>query len=237
MEPPPKAVFFDAAGTLIHLPAGVGHHYSAAARRLGWEIAPDQLSAVFAHLWKRLPAPAPTLRPRPDDGRAWWRDLVLQLLHLAGAPPHFDRERYFEEVYQEFARPGVWALYPEVAGVLETVARHSRLAILSNFDGRLRQVLGHLGIADRFCQVTLSSEAGADKPHPWIFEHALAQAGIDPAHALMVGDEWEADVLGARRAGMRALHIERPRQDLRALLDAFPAWAKEHPQVKQMEAD
>lgn len=222
MESRPQILFFDAAGTLIHLPKGVGHHYSVVARRHGWDASPEALATAFAALWKGLPAAPPSFpQPRPDDGRPWWRDLVHRLLDQTGAPPRFDRDAYFEGVYGEFAQPGVWALYPEVTGVLESLGRHSRLAILSNFDGRLRQVLQHLGIAEHFCQITLSSEVGADKPHPGIYEHALAQCGIAPADALMVGDEWEADVLGPRRAGMRALHIERPRQDLRALLEAL----------------
>ena len=47
------------------------------------------------------------------------------------------------------------------------------------------------------------------KPHPSIFEAALAQAGLNAGESLMVGDSMAHDIEGARRAGMRGVLVHR----------------------------
>ena len=65
----------------------------------------------------------------------------------------------------------------------------------------------------------VSSEVGADKPSSKIFSAALARTGIRASEALHVGDEPEADWLGAERAGLRAFRLQRPENSLRGVLD------------------
>ena len=216
-----KTIFFDATGTLIHLPRGVGFHYAGIAARFGWNADAAEVAKTFRTAWHEMPPPPSTRLPKPDDDRGWWRALVERVLDASGAPDRFDRDGYFDAVYAEFAQPGVWALFPETLEVLDALAARHRLSVLSNFDGRLRTVLRQLGVLDRFEHLIISSEAGADKPDPWIFEHALARAGVAPHEALLVGDDPECDIAGARRAGWHAFHIDRPRITLRDLLPAL----------------
>ena len=216
-----KVIFFDATGTLIHLPRGVGFHYTEVAARFGWNADEDSVGRAFRALWSEMPPPQTTRGPKPDDDRSWWRELVSRVLDRSGAPDGFDREGYFDAVYDEFTKPGVWALYPETIGVLDALVGRYRLCVLSNFDRRLKTVLAQLGVLERFAEIVISSEAGADKPDPWIFEHACARAGVMPHEALLVGDDPECDVAGARNAGWHAFHVERPRLTLRDLLPAL----------------
>ena len=220
-----KVVFFDATGTLIHLPRGVGFHYAGVAARFGWNAGADSVGKAFRALWSEMPPPKTTREPKPDDDRGWWRELVSRVLDRSGAPDGFDREEYFDAVYDEFTKPGVWELYPETLEVLDALAARHRLCVLSNFDRRLRTVLAQLGVLARFDDVVISSEAGADKPDPWIFEHALARAGCAPHEALLAGDDPECDVAGAQRAGWHAFHVERPRTTLRDLLSRLSGTA------------
>ena len=53
-----------------------------------------------------------------------------------------------------------------------------------------------------FTTVVYSEEAGVRKPHRAIFELALSRANCRAAEALMIGDDWDADILGARNAGI-----------------------------------
>ena len=216
-----KVIFFDAAGTLVHLPRGVGFHYATVAARFGWEIEPAIIGRAFGAAWKAMPSPPAGGQRRPDDDRDWWRDLVWEVLDQCAAPGDFCRSEYFDELYLEFARPGIWDLYPEVLEVLDLLAPHYQLAVLSNFDGRLRTVLAHLGILDRFSTVVISSEVGADKPDPLIFSRATTLAKVAPREALLAGDDLEHDVVGAQRAGWHAFHVDRPRLTLRDLLPAL----------------
>jgi len=213
-------IFFDAAGTLIGLIRGVEHHYCEVATRHGLEVDRQVMREAFRMTWKEMPSPETTQKPRADDDRGWWQAFVNRVLDKCAVERGggFDREMYFAELYEEFARPGVWELFPEVKAVLEELAQIYRLGIISNFDRRLRRVLTELGVGHLFSPVVISSEVGADKPDPWIFQQALAQAKIAPHEALHVGDEPSADWEGAAKAGMQVFRLRRPETTLEHLL-------------------
>lgn len=220
--PEMRVVFFDAFGTLLHLPRSVGYHYREVALRHGLDIAVETLDSAFVKAWKSAPAPLLTRRPRPDDDRGWWQSLVNQVLDTCNAPQTIPREELFTELYHEFIQPGVWELYPEVLEVLEQVRASYPIGILSNFDGRLRVILEGLGIASLFDHWVISSEVGADKPEPYIFECALKLAGVAPAEALHVGDDPVGDWDAAAAAGFHVFRLDRPQHSLRDLLTVLP---------------
>ena len=217
-----KVIFFDAVGTLIYLPKGVGAHYSQGARRHGCEIPADVLQAAFVAVYRKMPPRPATRSARPDDDKGWWRELVDRVLdrcHVGedGVGP-LDRGAYFEDVYAEFAMPEVWELFPETLETLDALRPHFTLGIISNFDGRLRTILGHLGIADRFQHIVISSEAGSDKPDPWIFHRALSLAEVSAEEVLYIGDDPVRDWQGGEALGLQTFRLERPGNSLRDVL-------------------
>ncbi len=214
-----RAVFLDAAGTLFRLSRSVGWHYRDVALRHGADLAEADLNGAFRSAWKDAAAPSETGGARPDDDRGWWRALVERVLDECGSASALNRDAYFTELWNEFTRPGVWELFPETLEVLTALEGRVRLAVVSNFDSRLRTILSHLGIAEFFDDIVISSEVGADKPSPKIFSTALARAGVHASDALHVGDEPEADWLGAERAGLRAFRLQRPENSLRGVLE------------------
>ena len=218
-----KAIFLDAAGTLIYLPKSVGHHYGYVAERIGLRLNARALDAAFTACWKETPTRLAIEGPREDDDKGWWRELVDRVLdRVAPGVAELDRDAFFEGAYSHFAEPGVWQLYPEVIEVLDTLERDFELAVISNFDGRLRVILEHLGISKFFAHVFLSSEVGADKPDPEIYRRALRLSGVRPDETLPVGDDPIRDWQGAALAGLSIFRLERPQNSLRdlvALLD------------------
>ena len=66
----------------------------------------------------------------------------------------------------------------------------------------LHRDLAQMGVAERLDVAVFSSETGWRKPHPAIFEHALAALGAEPAATLFVGDTLATDVAGAAALGM-----------------------------------
>lgn len=210
-----KFLFFDAAGTLIHLPRSAAARYREVALRHGLDVPEADFDAAFRTAWKAALPPPVTREARADDDRGWWQALVWHVLDLCAAPPLFAREPFFAELYVEFTKPGVWELYPEVLEVLTALRSRYRLGIISNFDGRLRPILAHLGILDCFEHVVISSEVGADKPDGWIYTRALQLAGVEPSEAAHAGDDPMADWQGAREAGLRSFELDRPRNSLR----------------------
>jgi putative hydrolase of the HAD superfamily len=125
-------------------------------------------------------------------------------------PEDFDMDAWFADLYERFTRPGVWILYDDVLPCLDIVGRRARLAVVSNFDGRLRTILRNLGVADRFEHLFISSEIGAEKPSPQIFRFAVQAMGATSADCLHVGDDPERDGKGARAEGLQTFLVERP---------------------------
>ncbi len=82
-----------------------------------------------------------------------------------------------------------------------------RLAVVSNFDQRLRALLRELGLARELACVVLPADCGAAKPDRRIFEACLARLALPAARCVYVGDRDDLDVAGARAAGLRAIHV------------------------------
>ncbi len=219
IEPPPKAIFFDAAGTLFYLPRGVGYHYALVASELGLKWDSRELDRAFTNAWNAMPQRPAIDGPREDDDKGWWRQLVdLVVNEVAPSMNELDRDNFFEIAYEHFAEAGVWELYPEVFEVLENLQPRFQLAIVSSFDGRLRMILEQLGISKFFPHVFISSELGADKPDPEIFRRALGVIHLNPNEALHVGDDPERDWKAAASAGLSIFQLDRKKNSLRDLL-------------------
>jgi putative hydrolase of the HAD superfamily len=213
-----RVVTFDAAGTLIRLLQPPGRTYAETARLFGYSLDADRVQEGFRNTWKTFAPPPESAGPRPDDDRDWWRELVARTMDSAGyriAP--FDE--YFAAVYQTFARPDVWELFPDVAPILTELRRlRIRLGIISNFDRRLFDILGHLHVRDAFEQVIVSSEIGIRKPAARIFRVAAQRFDVELSEILHVGDERESDFSGARAAGLEALLVDHKTAKLSGIL-------------------
>jgi HAD superfamily hydrolase (TIGR01509 family) len=89
-----------------------------------------------------------------------------------------------------------------------------RIVLVSNTlwtgDDELRADIGELGLEPLIDGVVTSHSTGYRKPHPAIFDRALALAGAAGREAFMVGDEPYQDVFGAQRAGMRGVWLRYP---------------------------
>lgn len=118
-------------------------------------------------------------------------------------PPAEDEWRpAFERCLDETVRP--------VDGAIETIRAlgdaEVHLGVVSDIDTvEADNILSTFGVSDRFDAVTTSEEVGYTKPDPRMFETALAAWGGDPADAVMVGDRYEHDVVGAKDAGLDAI--------------------------------
>ena len=215
----PKAIFFDAMGTLFYLTHNVGHHYALVGSKLGLRFDAAKLDRAFHTAWSAMPIRRAIDGPREDDDKNWWHEVVEKVLReIVPTLSELDRDNFFEIAYEHFAEAGVWEIYPEVVDVLEKLQPQFQLAVVSNFDGRLRMILEHLGISKFFRHVFVSSEVGADKPDPEIFRRALKFMELEPNEALHIGDDPERDWEAATTAGLGVFKLERGKNSLRDLL-------------------
>jgi putative hydrolase of the HAD superfamily len=194
------AVTFDVGGTLIEPWPSVGHVYAEAAARHGLvDISPEVLNARFKDAWRAA--------TNFDYTKGSWENLVNETFQ--GLAPLDAQRAFFPELYEQFAQEKVWRIFDDVRPTLERLAASGvRLAVISNWDERLRGLLRRLNL-NLFETLAISCEVGFPKPSPAIFNHAARELDLWPGAILHVGDSLELDVAGARGAGFRALHLQR----------------------------
>ena len=99
-------------------------------------------------------------------------------------------------------------LFDGVDDVLKYLHKDYRLHIITNgFHTVQEEKLKNANI-DKYFDVVVNSEmVGVKKPDPKIFEYSLTKAKANAATSIMVGDNLEADVFGAKNVGMHAIHF------------------------------
>lgn len=206
-----KAIFFDAAGTLITTVQPVGESYSLLARKYGKEVPPGEITERFHNCFAAAPPLAfPGAHPEAISimEREWWKNLVASIFEPWAPFEGFDN--YFSELFAYFARADSWTPYPEVIQSLSGLKdRRLILGVISNFDSRLLAILEGLGMAHWFDAVLVSSRVGHAKPAAEIFRAALQGHGLKAQEAIHIGDDPEKDASGAAAAGMLGVLVDR----------------------------
>ena len=194
-----EAVTLDAAGTLVEPWPSVGDVYARVAEECGiGPVSAGELNRRFEKAWKA--------KQGFDYSRIAWRKMVEQT--FAGLAPL--KPAFFDHLYEEFAQPRCWRVYEDVAPALESFrVRGLKLAVISNWDERLRPLLTQMGLAPYFEIIVVSAELHVHKPNRAIFEHAAKALQTPSDRILHVGDSNEEDFEGARAAGFQAVLLER----------------------------
>ncbi len=208
----PQVIFFDAGGTLLEVRGSVGEIYSRVAGQYGLHADAEQLQQNFAR-WFRLQPPLAFPGNTPADKlpsleKEWWRTLVRTVFADCGSSAHFDA--FFDDIFERFRNAECWQVYEEVSSTLAKLKQRGlRLGIISNFDSRLADVLHACELNQFFDSVHISTQVGAAKPDPAIFQAAIEHHAIEPHQALHIGDSPHEDVEGALAVGMQAILLDR----------------------------
>ncbi|MGG3572783.1 HAD family hydrolase [Bacillus gobiensis] len=102
-------------------------------------------------------------------------------------------------------------VYDETFAVLDQLKGKYELLLLTNGDPSLQKekLAGVPELAPYFNEIVISGDFGKGKPDPGIFEHCLDLMGLSKEDAIMVGDNLNTDILGASRAGVKTVWVNR----------------------------
>jgi putative hydrolase of the HAD superfamily len=185
-----EAILFDWNNTLVQFTwdddlLEEGHRAGLAAARS------DQDAAAFTARYRELVLKTAT--PNDDYGD------LLRELGVGDADAFVDAEH-------EVWRPAHEALGSAQALLDSLRSRGIKTGLVANSwpdpARLLRTDVAAFGLAGLLDVIVFSEEVGFRKPQPEIFLHALTQLGVDPEHAMFVGDRLETDVQGAAQVGM-----------------------------------
>jgi len=206
------AVTFDAGNTLLYCDPSPAEIYARALSRRGRPVSVTEVGPVFANAWsemqKRTDAGKDRYSSVAGGERAWWGEFIRGVLDRLDHDAPW--EPLLDDLYAAFCDPGVWRTYPETLATLGALAgREVPLAVISNWDRRLPEILASLGIIDFFDVVVVSAIEGVEKPSPEIFHRAMARLGLNAADVVHVGDSPLEDYGGAEKAGLQTVLLDR----------------------------
>lgn len=137
-----------------------------------------------------------------------WRALVGTLLRGGGIVDDVDRE--IDALWQAQPTRNLWRDVPDEARALLARLSHAKvpMVITSNSEGRVAELLAEVGLAHHFPTILDSGRLGFGKPERRIFELAAEKLGVALESMVHIGDSEAADVIGARRAGAKAIRFD-----------------------------
>jgi FMN phosphatase YigB (HAD superfamily) len=203
-----KAIFFDLDGTLRHSVPEGGEVFSDYVASLGLRVNyEDRIRAMrWEYLyWANSADLRDDLLAHSSDTENFWIEYSRRRLVVLGASPAQAGELsptvslHMGEVYKpESVVPG------HVRAALDSLKQAGYfMAVLSNREKPFQDTLDRHNLSEYFTFALSGGEVDSYKPEPGLFEHALKRAGLSAQDAVYVGDNYFADVVGSRRAGLR----------------------------------
>jgi putative hydrolase of the HAD superfamily len=200
------AVLFDFGETLVTLKPSREEIFVRAARSIGVELEEDSVRRAYQLVDFGNKYSSVNTRDKDE----FYRTYNTQLCDALGISACF--EELHPALYARFQKEAAWTLVDAAEETFVELARRKlKLGIVANWDRQLVSLAERLGIKHYFSVIVGSEEVGFEKPDPAIFRIALERLSLSdsPARALYLGNEYRADVMGARAAGLMPVLVDR----------------------------
>ncbi len=206
-----KAVFFDLYHTLVTYDPPQEELEAGSLHELGVDVQPAALRgpivAADEFIYNEI-ARHPLSHRSQEEKIALYLQYQETVLREAGIP--YDTKLVMSLLGKMQQTQMNLVLFDDVAPTLtELKKRGLILGLISNIEQDIDETLTRLGLPLWLGIVVTSQDAGANKPQPEIFLETLKRAGVQPAEALYVGDQYQVDVVGANGAGMKGILLDR----------------------------
>ncbi len=203
-----KAIFFDLDGTLRHNVPGGGEISSEYIRTLGIQFSDEDFHRAMRWefmYWANSPDLNADLKKYESENEKFWVNYSQRRLLALGVPPRKSKALApkVSAYMQEFYTPKSIVPGDAQKALHQLKERGYLMAVISNRDKPFTEELESHGISGFFDFSLAGGEVDAYKPEPEIFYHALKRVDLQAEQAVYVGDNYYADVVGSRRAGLR----------------------------------
>lgn len=196
----PKWVIFDAADTLLRPVPQVASVYQQVAAEHGSQLTTDDIADRIAPAIRKYFAGE--VSSEELDYRRW-RELVFDVLDTSD-------EVIFNTLWNYFAKASSWQLHEDVLTAWNWLEHNGfRLAIASNFDQRLLNIVRALPPIHSAEYVFISSELGFRKPSSFFFRAIERELDERADELMLIGNSRHADFEGGQNAGWQTLHLDR----------------------------
>lgn len=225
-----SAVLFDLYGTLVDIEVDeqdprVWEAVAALFHRWGRPASPDDLKSRFRDLCS-------------EEAERYGYGAVLpsvftQLISATGKQPTSAEKLELADVFRRTSIEAI-SLRPYARDILSILRnRRIKVALVSNTESILSRFDIHtLKIESLFETIVFSSDFRIAKPSPELFTVALTRLRTDASEAIMVGDSWEADIVGAQAAGLGgAILLEQRDESAVAVDDGYPTVMRAAPDL------
>jgi putative hydrolase of the HAD superfamily len=200
-----RYLFFDFFGTLVRYDHEIRDARISRAtdfvRDLGSTADGADVARELTAIWHVLEAEAKQTLREPH-----WHVAAAELLRRLRLPSDEDAVAGFTDAYMADWCTGIEPVHG-LRAMLVRLATPAAIVTNTYYPPLVPGQLELLGLGDLFQTVTTSVEHGFRKPHPTIYQRALASAGVGAAEALFVGDNPDCDYLGPRSVGLPALAV------------------------------
>jgi REG-2-like HAD superfamily hydrolase len=204
-----KAVFIDVGNTLLYENPSRFEIYAERARARDLRLDAGEMRDLMHRAHRELPREIGGAFRYSDP---WFHSYVERIFHDYLGLLKSELGPLREELFGRFSDPATFSVYDGGLQMLdEWRERGLKIGIVSNWSARLPRLLEALGIAERVDFVLCSALERIEKPDSRIFERALEKAGVRADEALHAGDDFEKDVLGAQRVGIRGVLVDHSR--------------------------
>lgn len=201
-----SAIVFDCADTLLRMDPSRVQIFCDAAASIDLTLSNADVERAYDMVDFAVKMRSSALKS-PDAKREFYRSINAALCNALGI------ERSLTALHPvlmaEFARRRRWRPFPDAEETLRCLEKRVPLYVLANWDSALPAVLRNAGIGDFFRDVGSSEVLGSEKPDPRCFGAFLKQTSLDPSRTLYIGNEYVADVVGARAAGLTPVLVDR----------------------------
>jgi REG-2-like HAD superfamily hydrolase len=216
-----RTVFFDLGDTLMYVHPDVPTLYLQTCSDIGVAATAEEMHRALQageRMYRGALRAGRTFESSMDEARAFWQEYNELILAELGV--QHDRAALAHRMTERFWHPHSWRVFPEVHEVLRSLRdRGLQLAIISNFTDALVALCETHELDGYFDVLVASAVTGAQKPDAGIFREALRRTGADPATSLHVGDNYVADILGARASGIAGVLLDRSRAGGKGMFD------------------